>query len=121
MKYFFEGQQIRASKTHHYTHACIVRHEGKIICRGCSSSKQGAEKVKADQIAYLDRAIEGYKKAIEAFEAGKSGYVSKRNGFVRFSEIDFNLEKWQEYLESDRECRDRIEKTWQIVEIEERA
>lgn len=121
MKYFFEGQQIRTSKTHHYTHACIIRKDNKIICRGCSSTKAGAEKVKADELAYLDRAIESYKKAIEAFEAGKSGYVSKRNGFVRFSEINFDLEKWQEYLKSDREHREHIEQTWEIVEIEERA
>lgn len=121
MKFYFEGQLIRTSKTHHYTHACIIRKDYEIICRGCSSTKQGAEKVKADELAYLDRAIEGYKRAIEAFEAGKSGYVSKRNGFIRFSEINFDLEKWQGYLKSDREHRERIEKTWQIVEIEERA
>ena len=46
MKFYYNGQLMRTSKTHHYTHA-IIRHndDESITCMGCSSSKQGAEKL----------------------------------------------------------------------------
>ena len=48
MRYYYNGQLIRTSKTHHYTHAVIIRKEDKVICYGCSSSEKGAEKLMND-------------------------------------------------------------------------
>ena len=46
MKFYYKGHLMRTSKNHHYTHA-VIRHneDGTITCMGCSSSKQGAEKM----------------------------------------------------------------------------
>lgn len=53
MKFYYNGQLIRTSKTHHYTHACVEISEKGIRCIGCSSTKQGAERVKAEKVARI--------------------------------------------------------------------
>ena len=45
MKFYYNGQLLRTSKNHHYTHAVIARTDEGIFCHGCSSSEQGAEKL----------------------------------------------------------------------------
>ena len=71
MKFYFEGQKIRESKTHHYTHALIKRTEDGVICFACSSSQKGAEKPKNDRIREHERNIANAERRIKALEAGK--------------------------------------------------
>ena len=49
MKFYYNGIKLRTSEKHHYTHAIIVHNEnGTITCKGCSSTKKGAEKLMND-------------------------------------------------------------------------
>ena len=123
MKFYFEGQKIRESKTHHYTHALIKRTENGVICLACSSSQKGAEKPKNDRIREIERAIESAERRIKALEAGKNGYQSKGYGFVKFSEIHESIrtvEGNREAIEDNQRCLEEVRK-WEVVEIEERA
>lgn len=52
MKFYFDGQLIRTSKTHHYTHAVIKRTENDWVLYGCSSSFEGAEKMMMNSIPF---------------------------------------------------------------------
>ena len=52
MKFYYEGQLIRTSKTHHYTHAVIKRTEDGWITYGCSSSYKGAENMMRNSIPF---------------------------------------------------------------------
>lgn len=45
MKFYYNGQLMRTSKTHNYTHAVIAHHDdGTISCIACSASRELAEK-----------------------------------------------------------------------------
>lgn len=46
MKFYYNGQLIRTSKNHHYTHAVVKVTEKGVICYGCSSTEKGAEKLR---------------------------------------------------------------------------
>ena len=123
MKYYYAGQKIRESKTHHYTHALIKRTEDGVICLACSSSQKGAEKPKNDRIREIESAIESAERRIKALEAGKNGYQSKRNGFVKFSEMHESvrtIEGNREEIEDNQRCLAKV-REWEVVEIEERA
>lgn len=123
MKFYFEGQKIRESKTHHYTHALIKRTEDGVICFACSSSQKGAEKPKNDKIREHERNIANAERRIKALEAGKSGVVSKGYGFVKFSEMWEGFRTIESNKEIIAENQRNLEKVreWEVVEIEERA
>lgn len=119
MKFYYNGQLIRTSKNHHYTHACIEITENGIRCIGCSSTKAGAEKMKAREISELERYMFSHKACIKALEERKRGYYNKRHEFISFSGSDFDIESEKRYLEDDKRRLARFQK-WQIVELEVR-
>lgn len=122
MKYYFEGQLIRTSKTHHYAYALIKREDDGIVCIACSSTKAGAEKPKRDRIRELNKGIANAERNIKALEEGKSGVYSKGYGFVKFSEMHEScrtIEGNKEWIEDNKRCLAKLEQ-YEVVEIEER-
>jgi hypothetical protein len=123
MKYYYEGQLIRTSKTHHYTHACVAKKDEKWVTLGCSGTKAGAEKVKNEKINSYLNSIDGYERQIKAIDEGKSGYHSKKNGFVRLSETYYKTDRDARVkaIEEIRQTIKRIQESWLIVELSEEA
>lgn len=73
MKFFYNGKQVRTSKTHLYTHG-LVNTKGKVV--SCHGSKEAAEKA-FDKLGVIQREwIRNGMNAIKALEAGKSYYIS---------------------------------------------
>lgn len=122
MKFYYDGQLIRTSKNHHYTHACVIKaKDGKWKTLGCSSTREGAEKVKNQRIISYLNGIESYEKQIKALDEGKSGYYSKGYGFIKFSESYYKTDKESrlkeiEHLKAEIE---KVKETWLIVEVAE--
>lgn len=54
MKFYYNGKLVRSSKTREYKYA-VVREtaDGKIVVWGCSSTREGAEKMYRDMYARL--------------------------------------------------------------------
>ena len=111
MKFYYQGQLIRTSKTHHYTHAVIKRTENGWIPYGCSSSYKGAEKMMMNSIPFKSYRL----------------WVSVQNGSYR------PKDRWAYSLEQMRKkavenygsvenavnsAREKIE-GFEIVEVEE--
>lgn len=118
MKFYYDGQLIRTSKTHIYTHACIRKGENGYICLGCSSTRAGAEKVKIDKIRTLESAIYIYTSRIEAIKAGKNGFYDIKHKWISFKECsDATLEELERWLESVKESLERVKNEWMIVEV----
>ena len=132
MKFYYKNQLIRTSKTHHYTHACIIEREGKkpIVC-GCSASREGAEKVKAQRLNQIENSIDFLTKAIEADENGKSYFYAKdgrKDKKFTFAELRdgsfgskwFTLDAMKERIKSEQDDYKYVSKNWIIVEVEEK-
>lgn len=122
MKFYYNGNLIRTSKNHHYTHAVINENEKALTC---SATRQGCEQFIQRYINESLEGIENSKNAIKALNAGKKGYYIKYGRITywhSFSEYGENtVEKCEEWIEH---CKNRIEwikANWKIVEIEERA
>ena len=122
MKFYYDGQLIRTSKTHHYTHACVAQgSDGKWCCISCSSSKAGAEKVKADKIREHERLIDSCNRAIKAHEDGKDGYYSRHHEWISFKHYDLFATKEiaEQYKAEEQRRLNLIKANWIIVEVEE--
>lgn len=118
MKFYYEGQLIRTSKNHHYSHACLVKTDDGYKCMGCSSSREGAEKIKQEQIRRLERYIENCKSSIKAIEDGEKTFRNQKNEKVR---IFFSTA--EEAYEAIQKAQSNIrfyEENWIIVKLEER-
>ena len=119
MKFYYKGQLIRTSKTHHYTHACVAMGEdGKWNCVGCSSTKAGAEKVKQDIIREVERCIFTCNSALKALDEGKAGFYNSRHVWHKFDEGD-TKEYFSKILEDEKNRHKGISENYLIVEIEE--
>ena len=119
MKYYYKGQLIRTSKNHKYTHAVIKAQGEKIICLGCSASKDGAAKIKQKEAGFHERIIANYEKAIAALKDGRNGYYHKDGRseiFVRFGK-DSTIDYYEKGIKSAKEELKKIYK-WEVVEIE---
>lgn len=122
MKFYYDGQLIRTSKTHVYTHACIRKGENGYICLGCSSTRAGAEKVKIDKIRTLESAIYIYTARIEAIKAGKNGFYNIKHKWISFKGCfegcDYvPLEEFERRLENTKASLERVKNEWMIVEV----
>lgn len=118
MKFYYDGQLIRTSKTHIYTYACIKKEENGYVCLGCSSTRTGAEKVKNDRIKELESAIYSYAARIEAIKAGKTGYYNIKHKWISFKGLDYRTsEELERWLESAKATLERVQNEWMIVEV----
>ena len=129
MKFYYNGQKIRESKTRHYTHACVKANElGGYWCYGCSTTRQGAEKTKTDAIRENEKEIASCERYIKAIVDGKNYVTDKYCGKVYLKEI-FCF-KGLELPEIEKKCYTLIDnakariadiqETWKIVEVEGR-
>ena len=123
MRYYYNGQLIRTSKTHQYSFACIsISEDGKYICKGCSSTKAGAEKVKNEVLARFEKGIYSAEASIEAIKAGKKGYYNRKHEWIPFSTMGYGItiEENESIIEYNRAKLEEVKK-WQIVELEAEA
>lgn len=116
MKFYYEGALIRTSKSHHYTHA-VLAPNGKAI--SCSSSREGAEKVKQSEINNWGRIVENHRSAIKAIEAGQKYYSFKEGNRTTKAHVNGTLESYERAL---REAEKAVEivRSYKVVELEAR-
>jgi len=121
MKFYYNGQLIRTSKNHEYTHAVINITNGG--CMGCRASKETAEAIITSEIAQYEKRIANYESAIKALESGKSGYYYKdgrRTYYTKFAS-DSSIENYTRWIEYNRDYINKIKSNWKVVELEARA
>lgn len=120
MKFYYNGELIRTSKTHEYTHAVIdVRNSG---CWGCRTSYKAAQAIIDGQISGCNESINNCTAAIKALKAGKVGYIGKdgRNTFKHIFREDETVEKYMGYIEDALKRIHEIQDYLKVVELERR-
>lgn len=121
MKFYYNGELIRTSKNHVYTHAVINITNG--ACQGCRSGKDKAEALISSEIARYEQNIKNCEAAIKALQAGKSGYYEKdgrRTWFNKFSPSS-TVEGYLARIEWNVNYINEIKATWKVVELEART
>lgn len=120
MKFYYNGQLIRTSKNHIYTHAVIDTTTGG--CKGCRKDKATAEAVISSEVAYYENQIKNYESAIKALKSGKSGYYAKDGRHTYFSRFSANItvEKYTEWINWRRDYINSVKANWKVVELEAR-
>ena len=126
MKFYYNGQLMRTSKNHNYTHAVVIeREDGTIRCYGCHKDRKGCEAEINRQINECNRGIENANAAIKALNAGKAGYYPKysrnKSCYVPFKECtDPTVKHYEDWIEQNKASIERIRRTWKVVELEAR-
>lgn len=117
MKYYYNGNLIRTSKTHTYTHA-VMKPDGKAFA--CSSSFDGAKKALQKEINGWEASKNNCIRAIKAINAGQSYYFCQ-HGRMSYK-VSLKNETVAYYERRMREYDTIIEsyKSFQIVELEAR-
>lgn len=118
MKFYYNGELVRTSKTHHYTHAVIDSNNGRLI--GCCSRLDLAKKLRDSEISEIVSGIENCKRAIKALEAGKRVYRCKVGNREYMEKTYFSLDQWKAFLKSDEQKLEYKNKYFKVVELEER-
>lgn len=120
MKFYYNGELVRTSKNHHYTHAIFNVEKNALV--SCHASEDLARKAKASEISGWRSGIENGKRMVKAFESGKSYYRAKVGNREFTAKIGRNetLESLQQWVESREAGLKNVEENWQIVELEER-
>ena len=120
MKFYYNGQLVRTSKNHEYTHAVIdITDNG---CVGCRVGKDNAEAIIRSEISQTEKSIANCLSAIKALEGGKDGFFYKegrRTWYSKFSKSQ-TVEYYRGRIEHLSNYIDRINTTWQVVELEAR-
>ena len=93
MKVYYNGKQVRTSKTHNYTHA-VIDLNGKAI--SCHSTKEAAEKQIRSKLSSNEQVREGVKR------------VNKNNPEALARRLA-DCDRWEAEI-----------KSWKIVELEAR-
>lgn len=123
MKFYYNGQLMRTSKNHNYTHAVVIeREDGTIRCYGCHKDRKGCEAEITREINACNRGIENAQAAIKALEAGKAGYYAKEGRgtwYVKFDRMR-TADYYNDWIESNKATIDRVRRTWKVVELEAR-
>lgn len=119
MKFYYNGELIRTSKTHVYTHAVITT-EGK--CAGCRNSKEAAESIITSEIGRAEQSIKNSRNKIKAMEAGKKMYsvVEGRRRYYMPIEADDSVENTQGWIDGRLNWIEHVKNNWKVVELEAR-
>ena len=122
-KFYYNGNLMRTSQNHIYTHALIHISGGKPIT--CSASYDGCLKEKNRQISNCRQNISNCQAKIKALQAGKAGYYYKDGRNTWYSKFDPNseLDTIEHAQETIDWCTKRIEtitNEYIIVELEMR-
>ena len=118
MRFYYNGELVRTSKNHIYTHAVINTENN--ACMGCRANKENAEAIITSEIASNEKRIANSETAIKALENGKSGYYVKdgrHTWYCKFEKED-TVDRYTESIKWRRERIDYIEKNWKVVELE---
>lgn len=120
MKFYYNGQLVRTSKNHEYTHAVINIVSGG--CMGCRVGKDKAEAIISTEVAKYEKQIANYENAIKALQNGKSGYYAKDGRHTYFSKFsaDNTVEKYREWIAWNMDYINKVKANWQVVELEAR-
>ena len=115
MKFYYGGKLLRTSKTHYYTHALLTE-TGVLV--GCSSSKEGCEKLRKTYMSDYYDAIHNEEETIKAIAAGRS-YVYCKFGRREYREKITAADTIEGSREHIEKCRKEIERrsNWPIVEL----
>ena len=118
MKYYYNGNLIRTSKTHAYTHAVIDISTMKVI--GCRNSLENAETLRTSEINTIIRWIENYKNKLKCFKDGKSKYgwkEGRKTWYTSFKSTDTE-ESILEAIKMNEEFLETVKKNYKVVELE---
>lgn len=121
MKFYYNGQLVRTSKNHEYTHAVIDITTGE--CRGCRVGADKADAIIRSEISRHEKWIAEKKKAIAAIKAGKSYYMVKDRGHSYKVTLDKpyqTIEWYEEGVKGYSLSLERIKANWKVVELEAR-
>ena len=118
MKFYYNGQLIRTSKNHEYTHAVIDITDNQ--CVGCRVGEDKAEAIIRSEISQAERSIANCKSAIKALENGKSGYYSKDGRHTYYCKFNTSntIERYTRSIDHLNNYISRIKETWKVVELE---
>ena len=122
MKFYYNGQLIRTSKNHEYTHAIL---DEKGICQGCRTSKQACQSYINTEINRCRQEIENDERCIKALQEGKSGYYYKDGRKTWYSKFEkgnnwHTVEFREENIKFLQARIEIMESKWQVVELEQR-
>lgn len=120
MKFYYNGELIRTSKNHEYTHAVIdVRNNG---CYGCRTSAKAAQAIIDTHIRNCDEEINNCMVAVKALKAGKSGYIAQvgRNKYPHIFAKDDTVESYMEWIEDRIARKHELQDNLIVVELEQR-
>lgn len=118
MKFYYNGKQVRTSKTHEY-HFGILSINGDAI-NSCHATREAAEKEMAKAPAACRTAIGEYKDAIKAIENGKTKFPRKMCGRTYYDKIAYSKEEYEGMIERAEARIAELGKR-KIVELEARA
>lgn len=94
MKFYYEGQLVRTSKTHAYKYAAML--DGK--CLKCSATKEGAQAEITRLANSFSGNVEFYEAALQALEKGRDMVRTARSGWVKLDASWYtpeNLQRWK--------------------------
>lgn len=112
MKFYYNGELVRTSKTHEYSHG--VLHNGKVV--SCHAGRDLAVKAMNSRISQAESRIRDCREAVAAIERGERFFWTKFGGSSYRAEVVatkehylLSIEQWKEY-----------QKGFEIVELEAR-
>lgn len=119
-KFYYNGNLMRTSQNHIYTHALIHISGGKPIT--CSASYDGCLKEKNKRLSHCNQEINNCKAEIKALQNGKAGFYYKdgRDTWYHKFSKDETIEKAQETLDWYTKRIETITNEYIIVELEMR-
>ena len=123
MKFYYNGQLMRTSKNHNYTHAVVIEDEKGLRCYGCHKDAKGCEAEINRSINECLRGIDNANEALKALAAGKDGYYAKdgrgRRWFTKFKNTS-TVEFYNNWINDNKAYIDTVRRTWKVVELEAR-
>ena len=117
MKFYYNGQLVRTSKTHEYTHAVVTKSGD---CIGCRTNRQNAEYIISTEIHQNEMGIKNAKAAIEAIKAGKSIYRCHIGNRSYYEKCGKSIEYYEKWIKNNEERIEYIRNNWIVVELEQR-
>lgn len=116
MKFYYNGELVRTSKNHNYTHAILTPNG----IASCSSRKETAEsEIRALKSEAISR-VEHCEYILKEFDAGKDFYFSKSKRVSIKNEMPKDratIEQWLKWAKETLEYRNQF----RVVELECRA
>ena len=119
MKFYYNGQLVRTSKNHEYTHAVIDMSNGNL--EGCRANKETAESIISSEISRVSKSIQNHKNELKAIEQGKKMYRVKEGRRNYWMPITRTAEQVKKNIEWCENYIKKVEANWKVVELEARA